>query len=175
MWKHFWNRIEMVRILFENPLWTSGEFGGFCVDSYYMLYKKETSVESSFSRTPAPSKFSSRNLNCPASKSNTRQTGRLMLLLMVFNRRSIENPSANRQIIFEKCSFRSDQYPRPGFRALRTSTLFAPPWLDAFFSIIQSVWSNSVTADEFSGCRSICRRRKTIFQQFRQFNGVAFQ
>ena len=37
MWKHFWNRLEMVRILFENPLWTSGEFGGFCVDSCYML------------------------------------------------------------------------------------------------------------------------------------------
>ena len=138
-------------------------------------YKKETSVESSFSRTPAPSKFSPRNLNRPASKLNARQTERLMLLLMVFNRRSIENPSANRQIIFEKCSFRSDQHQRPGFRALRTVTLFAPPWLDAFFSIIQSAWSNSVTADEFSGCRSICKRRKTIFQQFRQFNGVAFQ
>ena len=37
MWTHFWNPLEMVRILFENPLWTSGEFGGFCVDSYYML------------------------------------------------------------------------------------------------------------------------------------------
>ena len=132
-------------------------------------------MESSFSRTPAPSKFSPRNLNCPASKSNTRQTERLMLLLMVFNRRSIENPSANRQLIFEKCSLRSDKHPQPGFCALRTVTLFAPPWLDAFFSIIQSVWSKSVTSDELSGCRSICRRRKTIFQQFRQFNGVAFQ
>ena len=29
-------------------------------------------------------------------------------------------------------------------------TLFAPPWLDAFFSITQSAWSNSVTGDELS-------------------------
>ena len=130
MWKHLWNRLEMVRILFENPLWTSGEFGGFCVDSYYMLYKKETSVESSFSRTPAPSKFSSRNLNCPASKSNTRQTEWLMLLLVVFNQRSIENPSANCQIILEKCSFRSDQHLQPGFCALQTVT---PPWFSSSF------------------------------------------
>ena len=37
----FWNPLEMVRILFENPLWNVGEkfgeFGGFCVDSYYTL------------------------------------------------------------------------------------------------------------------------------------------
>ena len=110
MWKHFWNPLKMVRILFENSLWTSGEFGGFCIDSYYRTcYKKETSVESSFSSTPVPSRFSLRNLNRPASKSNTRQTERLMLLRVAFNGRSIENPSANRQIIFEKCSFRSDQ------------------------------------------------------------------
>ena len=114
----------------------------------------ETSVESSFSSTPAPSRFSPRNVNHPASKSNTRQTERLMLLLVAFNRRSIGNPSANRHIIFEKCSFRSNQHPQPGFRALRTVTLFAPPWLDAFFSIIQSAWSNSVTANGLSGCRS---------------------
>ena len=75
-------------------------------------YKKETSVESSFSSIPAPSRFSHRNLNRPASKSNTRQTERLMLLLLAFNRRSIEKPSANRQIIFEKCSFRSNQLSR---------------------------------------------------------------
>ena len=32
-------------------------------------------------------------------------------------------------------------------------TLFALPWLDAFFSIIQSAWStNSVTAEELSAC-----------------------
>ena len=37
MRKHFWNPLEMVRILFENPLWTSGEFGGFCIDSFCML------------------------------------------------------------------------------------------------------------------------------------------
>ena len=29
-------------------------------------------------------------------------------------------------------------------------TLFAPPWLDAFFNIIQSAYSNSVTADDLS-------------------------
>ena len=28
---------------------------------------------------------------------------------------------------------------------------FASPWWDAFFSIIQSAWSNSVTVDELSG------------------------
>ena len=146
----------MVRILFENPLELLGNLVGFAL-TLTTCYKKETSVESSFSRTPAPSRFSPRNLNRPASKSNTRQTERLMLLLMVFNRRSIENPSANRQIIFDKGSFRSDQHPRPRFRALRTATLFAPPRLDAFFSIIQSAWSNNGTADELSGCRSNCK------------------
>ena len=39
------------------------------------------------------------------------QIKRLMLLLVVFNQRSIKNPSAKHQIIFEKCSFRSDQHP----------------------------------------------------------------
>ena len=72
-------------------------------------------MESSFSSTLAPSRFSPRNLNRPASKSNARQTERLMCLLVVFNRRSTENPSANRQIIFEKCSFRSDKHSQPGF------------------------------------------------------------
>ena len=33
-----------------------------------------------------------------------------------------------------------------------TVTLFASPCLDAFFSIIQSALSNSMTADEVSGC-----------------------
>ena len=31
-------------------------------------------------------------------------------------------------------------------------TLFAPSWLDTFFTIIQSAWSNSVTAEELSRC-----------------------
>ena len=109
-------------------------------------------MESSFSSTPAPRRFSATNLSRPASKSNTRQTERLMLLLVAFNQRSIANPSVNRRIIFQKCSYQSDQHPQPGFRVMRTVTLFAPPWLDAFFSIIQSAWSNSVTADELSGC-----------------------
>ena len=91
-------------------------------------YKKETGVESPFSRTPVPSKFSPRNMNCPASKSNTRQTERLMFFSWYsIKARSIENPSANRQTIFEKCSFPSDQHRWPGFHALRTVTLFAPP------------------------------------------------
>ena len=55
-------------------------------------------------------------------KSNIGQTERLMLLLEAFNRRSIENPSANRQIIFEKCSFRRDQHPWPGFPVLRSNS-----------------------------------------------------
>ena len=45
-----------------------------------------------------------------------------MLLLVAFNRRSIQNPSANRQKIFEKCSFRSDQHPRHRFRIRTTDT-----------------------------------------------------
>ena len=147
-----------------------GNLVGFAL-TLTTCYKKETSVESSFSRTPAPSKFSPRNLKCPASKSHTRQTERLMLLLMVFNRRSIENPSANRRIIFEKCSFRSDQQPRPGFRKLRTVTLFAPPWLDA------SSNQRGVTAWLRMSFQGVVRtvRCKTIFQQFHQFNRVAFQ
>ena len=44
-----------------------------------------------------------------------------MLLRVAFNRRSIQNPSANRQKILEKCSFRSDQNPRHGFRVPRSN------------------------------------------------------
>ena len=34
---------------------------------------------------------------------------------MAFSQRFIQNPSANRQIIFEKCGFRNGQHPRHGF------------------------------------------------------------
>ena len=50
-------------------------FGGFCLDcsaTVTIRYKKETRVESSFLTGPAQSRFSPRNYNCPASKSNTR-------------------------------------------------------------------------------------------------------
>ena len=40
----------------------------------------------------------------------------LTLLLVAFNRRSFQNSSASCQIIFEKCSFWSDQHPRHGAR-----------------------------------------------------------
>ena len=82
---------------------------------------EETRVESSFSTAPAPSRFLTRNSNHLASKSNTRLTERLFLLL-AFNRRSIQNPGANRQIIFQKCSFRSNKQPPPGFRVPRSNS-----------------------------------------------------
>ena len=74
-----------------------------------------------------------------------------MLLLVAFNRSSIKNASANCQIIFKKCSFRSNQHPRLGFLVPRSSShAVSPTWLDTFSTIIQSAWSNSVTADELS-------------------------
>ena len=60
--------------------------------------------------------------------------------------------------------------------------LIAPAWLDEFFSIIQSAWSNSVTAEELSECHKklfewqvIKEHLKTSNKQFRQFQGGAFQ
>ena len=55
---------------------------------------------------------------------------------MVFNRRSIQNPSANCQQIFEKYSFRSDFVCQGA-----TVTFFAPRWLDVAKRCIQSAWS----------------------------------
>ena len=58
---------------------------------------------------------------------------------------------------FEKCSLRSNQHPRLGFRVPRSSShVVSPPWLDTFFTIIQSVWSDSVTADELSEFNASC-------------------
>ena len=45
-------------------------------------------------------------------------------------------------------------------------TLFAPPWLDEFFSIIQSV-SNRVTADELSECH---KTAMNLDEGFRKLN-----
>ena len=45
--------------------------------------------------------------------------------------------------------------------------LFAPPWLDEFFSIIQSAWSTSVTADELSECH-----KKSFERQVKDFQGA---
>ena len=50
--------------------------------------QKENDKVSNTTRTPALQRqadFHTENLNRPASKSNTRQTERLMLLLMAFN------------------------------------------------------------------------------------------
>ena len=81
----------------------NGEFGGFSVDSYYTLQGGVEGGKLIFERSSAKQIFTQ--------KSNTRQTERLMLLLVAFNQRSIENPSVNCQITFEKCSFRSDKHP----------------------------------------------------------------
>ena len=66
----------------------------------------------------------------------------VILLLEAFNRRSISNLSADcRNTAFKVTSIRGQDFVCQGTRVM----LFAPPWLDEFFSIIQSVWSNIVT------------------------------
>ena len=68
---------------------------------------------------------------------------------MAFTGRSNKNPSANGKIILHKCSFQSDKQQRRNFMCQgATIGLFAQLSLDAFFSIIQSEWSNSVTVDD---------------------------
>ena len=54
-------------------------------------------------------------------------------------------------------------------------TLFALPWLDAFFSIIQSAWSsNSVTAEELSECHK-CKSFFTFQMKTTTYCVVLFQ
>ena len=76
----------------------------------------EIRMDSSSAKQNFTQKFES-----PASKSNTRLTERLMLLLVAFNRRHLKS---NRQIMFENCSFPSDQHSQPRFREA-TITQFA--------------------------------------------------
>ena len=47
------------QILFENPLWTSGEFGGFCIDSYYVLKEGDKCGKLIFEHSSAKQKFES--------------------------------------------------------------------------------------------------------------------
>jgi len=66
-----------------------------------------------------------------------------MLLLVAFHGRSIQNPSANRQIIFEKCSCRSNQH-------LPTGTTVMPfvhaDWMYCFKSSNQRGANNMTVA-----------------------------
>ena len=51
--------------------------------------------------------------------------------MVAFNRRSIQNPIANCQIIFEKCSFRSDHHPQHRFHVPRSNNhSVCSRWLD---------------------------------------------
>ena len=78
-------------------------------------YKKETRVESSFLTGPARSRFYP---EIRIARLPKRTPERLTLLVMAFNRRSMQNPRANRQLIFEKCT----DFVCQG----ATVTLFAP-------------------------------------------------
>ena len=92
------------------------QFGGFCVNCYYTLYEGDKDGKLIFDRSSTKPIFTQKLVSHG-----------FQIELLAFNRRSIHNPSANRQNIFKKCSFRSDQHPRHGFLVpKKTVTLFAP-------------------------------------------------
>ena len=73
--------------------------------------------------------------------------------LAAFNGISIQNPSANRQIIFEKRSFQSGQHLRPEFRVLR-ATLLHSDWMHCLASSNQSALLFQRTFKFCSGLKS---------------------
>ena len=74
------------------------------------------------STTPALSRFSPRNLNRQLPNRTPDKLKSWYFILRHLIEDPIKNPSANHQIIFEKCSFQSDQHPGPGFHVPRSNS-----------------------------------------------------
>ena len=71
-----------------------------------------------------------------------------MLLLVAFNRRSIQKPSANRRLVFGKCRFPSDQHLRLRFCAIVRLYCLAS--------------SNQCGANSVTGLTPKCKRMSNI-------------